>query len=530
MMILRLSVLWSRFSRGALPIFLLGLAALNLQATTYYLDSNKGDDGNAGTDTTKPWKTLDKVNRTTLRPGDKVLFLGGGVWTGQLTIKDAGSNGNPIYIGGYSQGQEDMTARPTINGGGGVQAAVFIKNGADHVTVEGLAVTNFDGKDIFDGAEGDRCGIRAGEPGGDGSLSDIKILHNQVYFVEGCSNHPAVGKARGTDLDPKRYNQYLMAAIFANAPNMAGVTIDGNSIRDCTGTGLMVAADKKVTGLLIQNNQINNVGSDGIEILRAASPVIQYNSCIHAANNSGAAPRGPGVLGYHGLAVAGMWAFGSSDVLFQYNYCEGTKQIKYDGEAWDFDMGMSGTCIYQYNFSRDNEGGFLLSQNDRTPGLHRICRFNISVNDGWRKDGRGEGFFNNICEEYDNNIFYRTDGQPFFLPDNKMSAPLIGSWKNNIFYTTSTDPAPYQTRARPFSNNCFYGFTPKEPGANAVFSDPMFQDEQAAIGAHSLKGLDGFKLRMGSPCQGAGIVIPDNGGKNFWGDSLPGDTANIGAN
>ena len=407
------------------------------------------------------------------------------------------------------------------------RAAVFIKNGANHVTVEGLAVTNFEGKDIFDGAEGDRCGIRVGEWGGD--LSDIKILHNEVFFVEGCSNHPSVGAARGSKLDPKKYNQYLMAGIFGDGSQMKDLLIDGNSIHDCTGTALLVAPPTSVTGLLIQNNQINNVGSDGIEILRAVSPVIQYNSCIHAGNNSGAAERGPGVLGYHGLAVAGMWAFASSDVLFQYNYCEGTKQIKYDGQAWDFDMQMSGTCIYQYNFSRDNEGGFLLSQNDKKPGLTRICRFNISVNDGGRKDGRGEGFFNNICEHYYNNIFYRTDGQPFFLPDNKMSAPLIGAWDNNVFYTTSSDDAPYQTKARTFTNNCFYGFTPKQPGTGAVVADPMFTGPETAIQSHSLKNLEGFQLKPGSPCWGAGSIIPDNGMKDFWGKILTQDKMNIGA-
>ena len=113
-----------------------------------------------------------------------------------------------------------------------------------------------------------------------------------------------------------------------------------------------------------------------------------------------------------------MWAFGSSDVLFQHNYCEGTRQIKYDGEAWDFDTGLSGTCIYQFNFSRDNEGGFLLSNEEHRPNYKRICRFNISVDDGG-KQGVGEGFFNNIADYY-NNTFWRTDGKPYFLPDNKM--------------------------------------------------------------------------------------------------------------
>jgi hypothetical protein len=514
----------SLFTRLCLTLILLTSLFSSVQATTYYVDPAKGDDKATGKDPATPWKTLWWTSKVAFKGGDKVLFIRGGVWSGQLDIRSAGSEGNPIYYGVYG---DESQPKPTINGNGTTAFPIRIVNGANHVTVEGLAVTNFDGKDIFDGVEATRSGIMLGQWGGD--LSDVKILHNEVYYVEGCSNHPLVGSPRGTTLDPKKYNEYTCAAIFGNAAHMKDILIDGNSIHDCTGTALMVAAFTNVSGLMIQNNTINNVGSDGIEILRAKSPVVQYNSCIHAANNSGTAPRGPGVVGYNGLASGGMWAFGSSDVLFQYNYCEGTKQIKYDGEAWDFDIGLSGTCIYQYNFSRDNEGGFILSQNDNKPGLIRICRFNISVNDGGFKDGRGEAFFNNRVEHYYNNIFYRTDGQPFFLPENKMSAPLLGAWDNNIFYTTSKADAPYQTKARTFTNNCFFGFTPKEPGTGAVMCDPLLNNIETAMTSHSIRNLEGFQLKPGSPCQGTGSVIPDNGGKDFWGKPVPADKMNIGA-
>jgi len=509
-----------RFLRVVFSILV--LASLRLQAATYYVDSNQGDDNMVGTDATTPWKTIEKVNKTDLQAGDKVLLKRGGVWSGQLTIHNAGGDGNPIYIGAYG---DETQAKPTINGEGKVGAAVFIKNGSNHVTVEGLALTNFDGQDIFDGAEGDRCGVRAGEWGGD--LSDIKILHNEVYFIEGFSNHGKVGPPRGTNLDPNKNNQYGTGAIFAHAVQMADVTIDGNEVHDCTGTGIMVFAQKNITGALVQNNRLNNIGSDGIEFLNATSPVIQYNSCINAANNSGEAPRGPGVLGYHGLACCGMWAFHSSDVLFQYNYCEGTHQIKYDGQAWDFDLNMSGTCVYQYNFSRDNEGGFILSNNEKHPGYTRICRYNISVNDG-SKQGKGEWFFNGISDYY-NNIFYRTDGKSFFLDDKKMTGHQSGTFTNNIFYTTATANLNYATATRIFSHNCFYGHTPIDPGTGAVLADPLFQDVDGAVAAHALKDVAGFKLKPGSPCLGAGDAIPDFNGKNFWGDPLPMGQANIGA-
>lgn len=512
-------LVFSKFLCLILPV--IALASLRLQAATYYVDSSQGDDTKAGTDATTPWKTIEKVNQTELQAGDKVLLKRGGVWSGQLTIHNAGGDGNPIYIGAYG---DETQPKPTINGGGSVKAAVFIKNGSNHVTVEGLAVTNFDGQDIFDGAEGDRCGIKAGEWGGD--LSDIKILHNEVYFIEGFSNHTKTGSPRGTTLDPKSNNQYLAGAIFAHAVQMTDVLIDGNDVHDCTGTGIFVFAQKNVTGALVQNNRINNIGSDGIEINNATSPVVQYNSCIKAANNSGDAPRGPGVLGYRGLACCGMWAFHSSDVLFQYNYCEGTHQIKYDGQAWDFDLNMSGTCVYQYNFSRDNEGGFILSNNEKRAGYTRICRFNISVNDG-AKQGKGEWFFNGISDYY-NNIFYRTDGKGFFIDDKKMTGHQSGTFTNNIFYTTATADLNYSTPTRIFSHNCFYGHTPVDPGTDAVLKDPLFVDETTAMAAHSLKDLDGFKLKPGSSCLGAGADVPDNGKKDFWGNPIP-FNPNIGA-
>ena len=50
------------------------------QGTTYYVSSSKGDDSNDGTSESKPFKTLEKINKLTLKPGirfswKKVLFL-----------------------------------------------------------------------------------------------------------------------------------------------------------------------------------------------------------------------------------------------------------------------------------------------------------------------------------------------------------------------------------------------------------------------------------------------------------------------
>ena len=357
----------SRHFLGAAMLLVLPIVA---RGSSYYVDSNLGEDARNGTSVSSAWKSLHKVNTTHLAAGDRVLLIRGGVWSGQLDIKGSGTEADRIYIGDYG---EISKPKPTINGRGNVTAAVLVENGSDYVTVENLAVTNFDGKDIFDGVEGERSGIQVGAWGG--SISHVRILNNDVYYVEGFSNHPTVGPPRGTHLDAKTHSQYTVGAILIHPAQYDDVAIDGNIVHDCTGTGIFPYAFKSSTHLLVQNNTIENVGSDGIEILNSAAPVVQYNRCIHAGNNSGARDRVAGELGHNGLAVCGMWAFASSDVLFQHNYCEGTRQIKYDGEAWDFDNGLSGTCVYQYNFSRDNEGGFLLSNEETRPNYRRIARF-----------------------------------------------------------------------------------------------------------------------------------------------------------
>lgn len=81
--------------------------------TTYYVDSDKGNDSNVGTRPNAAWATLEKVNSTEFQPGDKILFQKGDVWTGQLSPKGSGTKENPIIIGDYGNAE----SRPLIHGG-----------------------------------------------------------------------------------------------------------------------------------------------------------------------------------------------------------------------------------------------------------------------------------------------------------------------------------------------------------------------------------------------------------------------------
>jgi hypothetical protein len=43
------------------------------------------------------------------------------------------------------------------------------------------------------------------------------------------------------------------------------------------------------------------------------------------------------------------------------------------------------------------------------------------------------------------------------------------------------------------------------------------------------EALNGYKLQNNSPCINAGIILNDNGGKDFFGNPLESDNTDIGA-
>jgi hypothetical protein len=100
---------------------------------TYYLSAS-GDDENDGS-SRGPWRTIDKINRTPLQPGDTVAFEGGSSFSGNLVIRQSGTVALPIQV----------TSHPTQ---GGDQAEIFAGAGdgitienAEHIRVSKIKVT-----------------------------------------------------------------------------------------------------------------------------------------------------------------------------------------------------------------------------------------------------------------------------------------------------------------------------------------------------------------------------------------------------
>lgn len=92
--------------------------ALKTFASTYYFSSSAGNDGRTtkqAQNPSTPWKTLDKLEQimSSLKPGDKVMFKRGDVFSGALKIDVSGRSGNPVIFAAYGPA---TAKRPVING------------------------------------------------------------------------------------------------------------------------------------------------------------------------------------------------------------------------------------------------------------------------------------------------------------------------------------------------------------------------------------------------------------------------------
>lgn len=77
-------------------------------ATEYFLDSAGGDDANDGKSPETAWRSLERLDKAALEPGDVVRFRRDRVWRGTLRPK-SGSEGKPVVYSDYGDG-----AKPRI--------------------------------------------------------------------------------------------------------------------------------------------------------------------------------------------------------------------------------------------------------------------------------------------------------------------------------------------------------------------------------------------------------------------------------
>ncbi len=88
---------------------------IHVSAKQYYV-SNTGNDNAKGTSPESSFKTLERLNKVKLKPGDKVFFRAGDTFTGTLRVRYSGKKEKPIIFTSYGDGEKPIiTGAITIN-------------------------------------------------------------------------------------------------------------------------------------------------------------------------------------------------------------------------------------------------------------------------------------------------------------------------------------------------------------------------------------------------------------------------------
>ncbi|MFV0342415.1 MAG: fibronectin type III domain-containing protein [Anaerocolumna sp.] len=498
--------------------------------TIYYVDSAEGSDSNDGRSEATPWKTLNKINEAgglgVFNPGDSILLKAGSVWNERLTVNFSGDSTGNITIGKYGL----SSLRPVINAGGGQETAAITITNEEYITLLDLELTNFNAADPDDYLTGyyRRSGVWV-QAYHNGVKRGIEIRNLDIHDVRGIS----LTGENFVDIYPDDPNKEQMcnknhnAAIMINGwswevpdNNPAyydGIVVENNNIHDVAVIGISVDGnaqtgdlDRYHKNVTIRNNAMIATGADAIMVGRTVNPMIEHNISYDA-----------GSTGYNYKWIAGMWTWGchgstlSNNEVARVNYLDkGTS----DSAAFDTDIWETGDHIYQYNYSHENEGGFMMNMGQLKDGTN-IIRYNISQND------KHNGYTNTTMNLQDpaiiyNNTFYQDLGDGIIIKDSAKVTFL-----NNIFYVKGgTSVFPKQIK---YYNNAFYGTAAPSNGINNIVGDPGLVNPGS--GQDGMNTVDGYKLKAGSPLIGAGIFIEDNGGVDYFGNPLYKGAPDLGA-
>jgi hypothetical protein len=430
----------------------------HLLATDYYLDSMTGNDANSGTTPTQAWATLDKANHAPLVPGDQLLIKAGTTYEGQLTITISGSKDKPITITRYGEG-----AKPRIDGKGVIPAALYVRN-AQYLNINHLQITNTGSEPQIN-----RSGVYV-------SIEDFGVAHDITL------SHLDISNVNGS---LKRFDGLNGGIVFYNKGEKIQSCFDGLTIEHCTITnidrdGIKGRSDywkRNVWfpshNVLIQHNQIDNIAGDGIVPYGCDGAIVQYNTVLRARQRT---PE----------TAVGIWPWSCDNTLIQYNEV-GFVKGNHDGQGYDSDYNCRNS-VFQYNYSHDNEGGFILICNGKKTmpenigNIGTVIRYNISYNDGTPEtiDNRGPIFvFSGASANTQiyNNLVYMNKPTPRLMV-NVYGSLVIGFpdnvlFANNVFYVGEKAQVTYNlqrmTHAN-FLNNIYAGKHENTP-----------QDDQALI-------------------------------------------------
>lgn len=449
-------------------------------ARTIYVDSVNGDDSAAGDSAQTARRSLPKADEV-FGPGDTILLRCGSEFHGaaaQLSFSGSGSATAPIRVGTYGEG-----TRPVLAGEGAVTNVVDLYN-QENLIIEGLEITNQDPQ--YNAAfrlntSNNRTKplravyIKAKDFGvvHNITLRDLHIHHvngNLAVKWNGGIFFDAWGSVEDGALHgvPTKYDNILLAENLIEKVDRSGIKLVASTWANQSSINNPYTPLNwyPSTNVVVRDNTIRYCGGDGITVRDTDGALVEGN-LVHDSRYQD--------TGYN----AGVWPFQATNTVVQRNEVAFTHGIQ-DGQGLDTDH-ISSYSVMQYNYSHDNEGGFMLIMNG-FPHTAATIRYNISQNDAdktfefARGTAAGTMIYNNTIHSDSVLVGPRsgvldlanskagTGNREVFIANNIFSYPA-----GQTFYVGEADTM--KTKAKLYNNAYIGGIQVPDKEENALTGD-----------------------------------------------------------
>lgn len=301
---------------------------------------------------------LDKINRLELKPGDRVLLKSGCVWEGRLATRGSGAEGRPIVID-----REGSGPRPRIDANGKFEDAILIRN-QQWIEVRNLEATN----------HGEGVAMRRG-------------VH--VWLDDfGPARHVVVAGMYVHDVNGILTNNHRKDSggiIWRTTGDKArswfeGLTIERNIVWKVDRSGIAAQSvfyDRRrwapSLNVVIRDNYVEDIGGDGIVPWASDGALVEHNVARDLNKRANE---------YN----VGIWPWSCDNTTLRLNEASLVRTQK-DGQGFDSDYNSRNTVL-EWNYSHENEGGFLLICTPSQPDPARMLantgvtvRYNVSRHD-----------------------------------------------------------------------------------------------------------------------------------------------------
>ncbi|NGY65287.1 right-handed parallel beta-helix repeat-containing protein [Lentzea sp. NEAU-D13] len=521
-------------------------ASADTGVTAYYVSAT-GDDSNAGTSPRKAWRSLEKVNATTFKPGERILLRSGDSWTGRLWPKGSGAAGRPVVVNRFGMGH-----KPRIVGGGQVGEAVRLFN-QEHWEIRNLDVSNA-------APAGSVPGVHLADFRGIAVLGDNGRTLNH-FLIDSVDVHDVTGDIRWIGGNPANNTPGVTWGTGWDRSKNTGGIVFRTTVPDIAAPG---AAPTVLNDITVQNSTVKNTSFANIAVK-------QYTGDAPGAVRTGWGERrtaddtrfrphtnvtirgnylSQGGTGYGGngvyltnvrgalvernvvkqVAVSGIETYAADQVTVQYNEISGTRHAQGSADANGLDPDIATTNqLFQYNYLHENGDGILLCAcRDSVNFGSAVVRYNV-VTGSKRWNLHVAQSTGSYAQVY-HNTFYSNEAP------NMVSGYANGrvEIRNNLFASGVAASFVQGANLRYEQNGYSTGLVPSAGDLTAVTGEPRFRDP-AVSGPYGdertgprLKTARGFALNRDSLFADAATLVIDRGGRDYLGAPVA-TPANLGA-